>query len=426
MEEDGQLREENQRLKRAVEELSILNELAASIGGLSSSEEVVRKILSRALRALNAEQGVVTLVAERTDNPMRTLVRSMITSSDHPAFHFNSVLLGWMTLYKRPITINDPASDQRFGGAVWDPMVRSLVCVPMLIRGGLKGILTVYNKRNSDKFTDDDQRLLSIIGAQSAQVIENARLYEEERALMKIQRELELASQIQSDLLPRGEPKMPGYDIAGATFPARSVGGDFFDFIPIEERKLALCVGDVSGKGLPAALLMTNIQASLRSEAFLGKRAQECVERMNRQLYHTTGPEKFATLFYGILDGANNTLFYCNAGHEQPYMFSGTGEPRRLDIGGTVIGAVDSMSFEGASVAFDRGDFLVAYSDGVTEAMDPNMVQFGDARLSRLIRDNAGLRAAELVKLIADAVMAHAGNAPQHDDITALVIKRVK
>lgn len=217
MEEEGQLREENRRLKRAVEELSILNELASAIGGQNSSEEVIRKILSRALRALNAEQGVVTLVAERTDNP---------------AFHLNDVLLGWMTLNKRPITLNDPASDTRLSGAAWDPMVTSLVCVPMLVRSRLKGILTVYNKRNRKRFTDDDQRLLSIIAAQSAQVIENARLYEEERALVNIQRELDLASQIQNDLWPKGNPEMPGYDIAGATFPARSVGGDFFDFIP--------------------------------------------------------------------------------------------------------------------------------------------------------------------------------------------------
>ena len=370
MEENAQLHEENQRLKRAVEERSILNELASAIGGLNNSEEVVRKILSRALRALNAEQGVVTLIAERPDNPVRTLVRSTIISSEHPAFYLNNVLLGWMTLNKRPITVNDPGSDARFTGAVWDMKVRSLVCVPMLVRSGLKGILTVYNKRSRERFTDDDQRLLSIIAAQSAQVIENARLYEEERSLMKIQRELDLASEIQNDLLPKGKPEMPGYDMAGATFPARSVGGDFFDFIPIEDRWLALCDG--------------------------------------------------------ILNGPSNTLLYCNAGHEPPYMFEGKGEPRRLEIGGTVIGAVHPMSFEGASVSFGRGDFLVAYSDGVTEAVDENRIQFGEAKLSHLIRDNAGLSAAELVKLIADAVMAHASNAPQYDDITALVIKREK
>ncbi len=426
MEENDRLREENKRLKRAVDELSILNELASAIGGLNNSEEIIRKILNRALRALNAEQGVVTLVAEGDDNPLRTLVRSSFTSSEHTALHFNDMLLGWMTHNKSPITLNDPVSDRRFGGAEWNPMVRSLVCVPMLVRSGLKGILTVYNKKNSEKFSDDDQRLLSIIAAQSAQVIENARLYEEESALMKIRRELDLASQIQSDLLPKGKPEMPGYDIAGATFPARSVGGDFFDFIPIEDWKLALCLGDVSGKGLPAALLMTNIQASLRSEAFLGKQAHECVERMNKQLFLTTGPEKFATLFYSILDGRSNTLSYCNAGHEPPFLISDNGAPRRLNIGGTVIGAIDPMSFMGASVSFDPGNFLVAYSDGVTEAMDNNMIQFGEDKLSRLITENAGLTAAELVKLISDAVKAHAGSAPQHDDITALVIKREK
>lgn len=121
-----------------------------------------------------------------------------------------------------------------------------------------------YDKRNREKFTGDDQLLLSIIGAQSAQMIESARYYEEGGALMKIQRELEFVSLIQSDLLPRGEPEMPGYDIAGATFPARSVGGDFFDLIAIEERKLALCVGDVSGKGPPLFLMVMIFAEYLR------------------------------------------------------------------------------------------------------------------------------------------------------------------
>lgn len=263
------LEEENERLKRAVDELSILNELATAIGALNSSEEVIRKIIGRSLRAVNAEQGVITVVDEQPDQPMKTLIRSMVSSSDHGQFHFNQALLGWMILNKKPLTVNDPPNDERFRGIPWDGSVHSVLCVPMLTRSALKGVLAVYNKKGGKGFTLDDQRLLAIIAAQSAQVVENARLYEEERSLIKMQQEFKLAAQIQADLLPKESPKIPGYDIAGATYPARTIGGDYFDFISLDQNRIAVCLGDVSGKGLTAALLMANLQASLRSQSHM-------------------------------------------------------------------------------------------------------------------------------------------------------------
>ncbi len=321
------LEEDNERLKRAVDELSILNELATAIGALNNSEEVIRKIINRSLRAVNAEQGVITVVDEKPNQPMMTLVRTMVSSSDHGQFHFNQALLGWMILNKKPLTVNDPPNDERFRGVPWDGSVQSVLCVPMLIRSALKGVLAVYNKKGGKGFTMDDQRLLAIIAAQSAQVVENARLYEEERSLIKMQEEFKLAAHIQTDLLPKESPKVSGYDIAGATYPARTIGGDYFDFIPLDDGNIAICLGDVSGKGLTAALLMANLQASLRSQTFMGNTVKECISRVNRQLYQSTSPEKFATLFYGILDSGANTLTYCNAGHEPPIVINGNGYP---------------------------------------------------------------------------------------------------
>ena len=418
------LEEENQRLKRAVDELSILNELATAIGALNNSEEVIRKIISRSLRAVNAEQGVITLVEEEPDQPMKTLVRTMVSSSEHGQYHFNQALLGWMILNKKVLTVNDPPNDQRFNGVNWDGSVHSVLCVPMLTRSALKGVLAVYNKKGGKLFTEDDQRLLSIIAAQSAQVVENARLYEEERNLMKMQQEVKLASQIQTDLLPKEPPKLSGYDIAGATFPARTIGGDYFDFIPVGESKLAICLGDVSGKGLPAALLMANLQASLRSQTYHGNSVKECIIRCNQQLFLSTSPEKFATLFYGIIDTQNHTLTYCNAGHEPPFLLNGSGEPLRLNDGGTVIGMMDEFPFEEAVAAFQPGSTLVSFSDGVTEAMNINGEQFGESRLKDLITKIVGLPAKDAIEEIIKAVRIHAGQASQYDDITALVVRR--
>ncbi len=418
------LEEENDRLRRAVDELSILNELATAIGAVNNSEEVIRKIISRSLRAVSAEQGVITIVDEHPDQPMKTLIRTMVSSAEHDQFHFNQALLGWMILNKKPIMVNDPPNDERFRGVQWDKSVRSVLCVPMLVRSVLRGVLAVYNKKGGKRFTEDDQRLLAIIAAQSAQIVENARLYEEERSLFQMQHEFKLASQIQADLLPKGPPAVPGYDIAGATFSARAIGGDYFDFIPVNEQRIAVCLGDVSGKGLTAALLMANLQASLRSQTFMGNSVKDSVAKVNHQLFLSTAPEKFATLFYGVLDAHDHSLTYCNAGHEPPFLFASDGEPARLKEGGTVVGILDSFMFQDATITFQAGDILVAFSDGVTEAMNMDRDQFGEFNLANLIRKNIGLPAGKLVDKIVKAVRAHAGKAPQHDDITTLVVRR--
>jgi sigma-B regulation protein RsbU (phosphoserine phosphatase) len=294
----------------------------------------------------------------------------------------------------------------------------------MLTRSVLKGVLTVYNKKTGRGFTDDDQRLLAIIAAQSAQVVENARLYEEERSLFKIQQELKLASQIQADLLPKSPPTLAGYDIAGATFPARAIGGDYYDFIPLSETKVAVALGDVSGKGLTAALLMANLQASLRSHTYMANSVKDCVAKVNRHIFQSTSPEKFATLFYGILDTRTHALIYCNAGHEPPILINKDGEPARLKDGGTVIGIADSFEFQEVAVPLQVGDMLVAFSDGVTEAMSDEREQFGEQRLTNLLKQNVGAPSGKLVDEIVRAVKSHAGQAPQHDDITTIVLRR--
>jgi class 3 adenylate cyclase len=183
------LAEDNRRLRRAVEELSILNDLARLIGASTNSQEVMQTIIHRTLRAVQAEQGVITLVDAEANKPMRTLVRSMTQSGDQPQFHLTESILGWMHLNKKPLMINDPLNDDRFRGIRWNKDVKSVLCVPLTIKSAMIGILTAYNKKDGKQFTDDDQRLMAIIAAQSAQVVENARLHEQEKSLLIKQEE---------------------------------------------------------------------------------------------------------------------------------------------------------------------------------------------------------------------------------------------
>jgi sigma-B regulation protein RsbU (phosphoserine phosphatase) len=418
------LRDENEQLKRALEELSILNELARAISASMDSEDIIQKIVRRSVRAVDAEQSVITLVDRRSDDSMKTLVRAMRTSSAHERFHLNQNLLGWMHLHKRPLLTNDPRNDERFRGVRWEESIHSLICVPLMVKSELIGVLTVYNKKNKVQFTEADQRLLGIIAAQSAQVVENARLYEEEKAYVIMQQQVQLARQIQIDLLPKSPPDIPNYDIAGVSIPAQEVGGDYFDFIVLDNAILAVCLGDVSGKGLPASLLMANLQATLRGQTFFETSAGLCTTRSNQLLYKSTDPEKFATLFYGVLNADTHEFCFCNAGHENPMLFAGSDEPVRLATGGLVLGVSNDFPFEEETVTIGDDGLLVIFSDGVSEASNPEDIQFGDDRVLDLIRANRHESSADIISKIVDAVREHTGDAPQMDDITLIAVKR--
>jgi len=282
-------------------------------------------IIGRSLRAVGAEQGVITLVDQEADKSMKTLVRTAVSSAGHSKYHFNQALLGWMHINKKPLTINSPSTDERFRGVRWDESIRSLLCVPMIAKSALRGVLTVYNKKGQSQFTEEDQRLLAIIAAQSAQVVETARLYEMEQSLIRMKEEVRLAARIQTDLLPNCPPTPPGYDISGKSVPAQMVGGDYFDFMQMPGGRYGVTLGDVSGKGLPAALLMANLQATLRGQTLFGGSVHECIQRSNKLLAESTSPEKFVTLFYSVLVPGARTLTYCNAGHDAPMLLRAGG-----------------------------------------------------------------------------------------------------
>jgi len=419
------LEEENRRLRRAVEELSILNDLARAIGASLDPGEIMGTIIRRSLRAVHAEQGVITLVDKRSADPSKTLVRAMVSSSQHEQFHLNQALLGWMHLNKKPLLVNDPRSDDRFRGVRWDESILNLLCVPLIAKAELSGVLTVYNNKTGSAFADDDLRLLAIIAAQSAQIMENARLNENEKLFLKMREEVSLAARIQNDLLPHTVPEIPGYELAGRNIPAQEVGGDHFDFIPVDDHRIAICLGDVSGKGLPASLLMANLQATLRSQTLSSPSPKECVERANRLIYQSTGPEKFVTLFYCILDYRNHSLAFCNAGHEFPLLVSSDGSIRRLEAGGLAVGMLEDFPYSEETVQLKPGDVLVICSDGVAEAMNERQEQYGDARLAEMLRANPRESSQSVMEKVIADIRVHVGAAPQMDDITLVVMKRL-
>lgn len=419
------LERENLQLRRAVDELSILNELSAAIGASRDVQEVIQNIIKRSLKAVRAEQGVITLVGEEATDPTRTLVRTMASSGQAEAYSPDQNLLGWMHLHKRPLVINEPRTDDRFRGVRWPDSISSIVSVPMIVQSRLIGILTLYNKKSgADGFSGEDQRLLAILAAQSAQVVENARLYAEERKLTEIRQQVRMAYEIQTNLLPHHAPTIEGYDLAGLSIPASEVGGDYFDYIAMDDGRLAVTLGDVSGKGMPAALLMANVQATLRAQTVPGSDANTCLGQSNRLLCQSTRRGSFVTLFLGLLDYRRHVMTFANAGHNRPYVVRADGEVDTLTLGGLVLGFMPNHAYQQEERSFAVGETLVIFSDGVTEAFDPAGEQFGEERLIDLIRDLRGKPSRVITDTIVDRVRAFAGARDQSDDITLLVVRR--
>jgi phosphoserine phosphatase RsbU/P len=245
-----------------------------------------------------------------------------------------------------------------------------------------------------------------------------------EAALLHLQeqeREIAEAKAIQEKLLPREIPQMPGYEVASAWQSARLVGGDYFDILPLDDKTLGICIADVAGKGMPAALLMSNLQAAVRGLSSPSLPPNLLCSRLNSIVYRNTESDRFITFFYAHLDGPTRKLVYANAGHNTPLVVRADGSHERLGEGGAVLGVFDSRNFDLGSVQLAPGDRVILFTDGVTEACSPAGEEFGEARLLRLLEDHRALSAKQLQAKILAAVAEFSGGRWQ-DDATLLVL----
>ena len=420
------LEEEIIKLRRSVQELTILNEIARAISSTMELNRLTDLILKKCIKHLNAEQGSIMLFDEKDmGTPFHTMNRKADASSIRNPLRFDSQLTGWMLKNRYPLLTNDLKNDSRFQiNSDEQSFIKSLISVPLLFKGKMTGLLTIFNKKSGKEFTQEDQKLLAIIAAQSAHVIENARLLEEEKQLFLMQDELKKAKQIQDNLLPKVIPKIEGYDIASYILPAKDVGGDYYDFIQISENELAICIGDVSGKGLPAALLMGNLQATIRGQCIIPSSCKERIIRANKLLFQSTDLSKFATFFYTILDIQKHCLCYCNAGHNYPILFHKDASYDLLDTGGVILGGISDYPFEEEITQLEQGDLLVLYSDGVSEAMSSAEIEFGVNKIIEIVKSNLNLGSGEVLERIKDAIKLHTRGAAQSDDITMVIVKK--
>ncbi|MBN1639182.1 MAG: PAS domain S-box protein [Ignavibacteriales bacterium] len=245
-----------------------------------------------------------------------------------------------------------------------------------------------------------------------------------EETRIRIQEEAKMARKIQMNFLPKSNPEVAGYDIAGSSIPALNVGGDYYDFIWIDENRLVVIIGDVSGNGLSAAMVMANLQATIRSQTSFEHNPQKCLERANKLLYQSIDSKTFISLFYGVLDIKTNLFQYANAGQDLPIKFSINKEPTALTIHGVALGLIENSNYQNGETILEPGDTLILYTDGIIESMNEKREQFGKDRLLELVQQNTERASNKIVEDILSVAKAHCTIEELNDDMTIVIIKR--
>jgi len=299
-----------------------------------------------------------------------------------------------------------------------------LVVVPMLIQNEIKGYVFLAEKITKQKYRKSDLEFLQTLGNLAIISLENARLFQETLEKQKMEEEMALARNIQNRLLPKEFPVFDNLSIHGINIPSKQVGGDYYDVIKLEDNLIVLIIADVSGKGMPASLLMSNLQASIHSLIFENRRLDKLVTQINNVIYRNTAPEKYITFFIGLLNTDSLEFQFVNAGHNPPYLYSKDGKIRELSDGGIILGMMPDVPYTIGNVKLKESDWLLSYTDGVTEAMTENDEEFEEKRVIEFLKNQANSDSVETfnTRLITE-INTFVGDAPQGDDITILTVK---
>jgi serine phosphatase RsbU (regulator of sigma subunit)/pSer/pThr/pTyr-binding forkhead associated (FHA) protein len=328
---------------------------------------------------------------------------------------------------KQSLLVRDAQLDQALRGqvSIVEHKVRSMIAVPLQTNDRVIGLIYVDTPHLIREFSREDLNLLTVMANVAAIRIEHARLNEIEEAERAMAKEMEQAAQIQRAMLPSSPPMVAGLDIAGKTTACRTVGGDYYDFLEFPDGRVGMLVGDVAGKGMPASLLMSSLQARVH---VLFEEADDLARklgRLNKAVCAKCPDNRFITFFMSVVDPATGELVYANAGHNPPLMVRATGGFDRLSGGGVILGVLPQATYQESRACMEPGDVLVLFSDGVTEAADPLDEDFGEERLAALVASMRGRPAGEIVEAIDGAVARFTQGAPAADDITVVVARRL-
>jgi phosphoserine phosphatase RsbU/P len=334
----------------------------------------------------------------------------------------------WQT--RDPVLLTDLANAPELAGLRGTSLgAASVMVTPLLYGKQNMGVLALGNGPSSPSFTQSDFVVFKSIAEQSAFALYNAIIYSEANEKKRLDHDLEIARDIQRILLPSEAPVVPGFEISGINIPARHVSGDYFDYLEVDKTKLGVAIADVSGKGVPASIIMAICRSVLRSQAAGNPSPADVLQKVNRQLYPDIKEDMFISMAYVILDHADGSVTLSRAGHDAPIVFDHeTGVAAPVKPPGMVVGIDSGSVFDRITgdfpLALKRDDCLLLYTDGVTEALDANGDEFGPERMIECVQTSAPEGAAAIVTRIIDELRAFVGAQPQNDDITLIAIRK--
>ena len=412
------LQDINRRLDKKIQELNTIFEIGKELNSTLDSDKILNLLSYAVMGEMIINRCLIFL---EENGEMKLQMSKGLQSTDELALFEKEDFLEKLFELTDPIYLK---KENEYSSPLQNfQKTKFPVIVPMRIQNKTKGILAIGERITKTPFYDDDLEFLFTLGNEALICLENARLFEETLEKQKMEEELALAREIQQKLLPKKCPQLEKYEVEGINISSLHVSGDYFDCIKLDENNYCLAIADVSGKGTPASLLMANLQAVLNALIDSNSNLEEITGRINNLIHKNTNYDKFITFFIGILNIQENSFQYVNAGHNPPFFMHKDGNIELLESGGLILGMMPNVPYEQDKVQLKQGDWIVMFTDGVTEAQDKDGEDFEEERLMELLQENKFASAEVMKDKILTAVKEFTGDVPQSDDITLLILK---
>jgi sigma-B regulation protein RsbU (phosphoserine phosphatase) len=407
--------------------LALISKVGVTLLASATLDETLSQVALLVFDAVPAERCLIML---RDEESGELRVRAAEMSDRRPEMgevRVSRTIVEEVVNQGRSVLTSDAQHDPRFrSSTVTFQGIRSVLAVPLGVGERIFGMIYADSPLATSRFTEDHLKVLTTLGSVAAIRVENTRLLEEHLTQERFERELQLAREIQQRFQPTAPPIVPGFELQGISFPSYQIGGDYYDFIPCADGRLVVALGDVSGKGTSAALLMSSLHAAVHAQVASCRPITETVGAVNRYLADNTPANRFVTLFYAELDPLTGSLAFINAGHNPPIIAHEGTTMELLAAGGLPLGIMPEFDYREGRTQLRPGGVLVAYSDGVTETQNPKGEEFGTVRLQEVISQNLDRTASGIRDKIEAALSAFAQGTPAVDDITLLIVKREK
>jgi phosphoserine phosphatase RsbU/P len=405
--------------------LALISKVGITLLASATLNETLEQIVALVFEAVPADRCLIMMRDEGSEDLRVAVARLRDRVGEVGEIRVSRNVLDEVVIRGKSVLTSDAQHDPRFAsGTVVLQGVRSVLAVPLGVTDKVFGIIYADSPIAEGRFTEDHLKVLTTLASVAAIRVENARLIEARLERERLERELALASEIQQRFQPTAPPHVNGYELQGISFPCYEIGGDYYDFIEREDGRLVIALGDVSGKGTAAALLMSSLHAAIHAQSASHNTLSATISAVNRYLADNIPANRFVTLFYAELDPESGALSFLNAGHNPPLIVHSAGTVEQLASGGLPLGIKPDAEYREGRTQMQQGDVLVIYSDGVTEAVSPSGEEFGATRLYEVVSRNIEASAAGIRDRIESSLTKFAQGTSAADDITLVIVKR--